>query len=87
MRWKINAARTSNVQNGTRRVFLAMLMLADWKGRLTATEQEIGATAGVCARQVRRELPRLFKSGDVILARKGKGRRPHSYHLNLPYPP
>lgn len=83
------AARASTAQKSTRRVYLAMLMLSDWKGRLSATTEDIGQCAGVTGRQVRRELQLLYASQEVVCELHGQGRRPSRYLLkfdNQPHP-
>lgn len=68
---------------GVRRVYVAMVMLADWKGRLKASHQSIAIHASLSRRHVKRMVPRLIESGDVICTDHGSGRRP-SFYLLLP---
>ncbi len=79
MRWRKRVLAASPFKGHTHTVFMAMVTLADWKGRLKASHVEIAKVAQMDARQVRRELPIIYLSGCVICTEHGSGKRP-SYH-------
>jgi transcription initiation factor IIE alpha subunit len=82
MRWKIKAAEESAaIPSSARRVYIAMVMLADWKGRLQANQETIARCACLNQRQVRRVMPILYKTGNVRCTVHGLGRRPSMYTL------
>lgn len=82
MRWQTKAASLSGLMpDGVRRVYVAMVMMADWKGRLRASHADIAACACLSRRHVLRMIPLLIESGDVICSDLGTGRRANYYHL------
>lgn len=83
MRWKIRSAKRCQFSESTRAVYVAMLMLSDWKGRLKAPIHEIAEIAGVSPRQVYRELPSLYASGEVLCSHRGHGRTASYYYLKM----
>lgn len=81
MRWKNKAADASILEGTERTVFLAMLLMSDWRGRLIASEMEIAKKAGISDRQLRRIMPSLYLSGEVYCHIRGTGRSTSSYRL------
>lgn len=79
--WKPKTLRACRLHGTRRDVLSALLLLCDWKGRISRPYHEIAAFAAVSPRTCSAALADLLNRGFITLIEAGRGRRPNTLQI------
>jgi len=80
-RWKAKTMRACQLRGAKRAVMGALLILCDWRGRVSKPYHEIAEIAGISARHCFAHLHDLIDAHYVLLLHRGQGRRPSMFQV------